>query len=76
MRSRRRSATYTAVLQDVKVFHEEREVGFGRVFFDDQGGVHVPELYQVDGGTLPEGSYNLQYTGQMLLVVVPKRIVQ
>ena len=63
---------HTAMMQKVLVFNNEIRIGYGFIFYRDDGRMVGPELYYDNGEKLPTGLYNLLATDEVNLVVIPK----
>lgn len=62
----------TAIMQKVNAFIGNEQVGYGFLFYRDDGKMMGPDLYTPTGERLDEGWYQLQVTDETTLIVIPR----
>lgn len=73
-----RLMTETILRQAVLIYKDSEvlPVGFGYVFITSDGQNYGPdpEMWTVDGELLPADNYDVQYTGEPLLMVTTRKV--
>lgn len=62
----------SALMQRINAFLNNECVGYGFLFYRDDGRIIGPDLYTPTGERLDEGWYQLQVTDEMTLIVIPR----
>lgn len=61
-------------MQKINAFIDNKCIGYGYLFYRDDGKIIGPDLYTFEGKKLEVGWYQLQITDEMTLIVMSRTI--